>query len=104
MQETINEIVDASDAPLSILIVGIGNSNLTNMHKLDDEDNPLRSSDGKLMKRSIVKFVPFNEFKDYSSTKLENEILEEIPFQIHQFCSTHGFIPTFEKSNFSCFL
>jgi hypothetical protein len=42
MDKTVNEIVAASDLPLSIIIVGVGNADFTSMDRLDADDEPLR--------------------------------------------------------------
>jgi len=51
-------IVQASTLPLSIIIVGVGNADFTNMNRLDG-DNGLYSSKGVMAPRDIVQFVPF---------------------------------------------
>ena len=45
---------------MSIIIVGVGNADFTNMNKLDG-DNGLYSSNGKRAARDIVQFVPFRD-------------------------------------------
>lgn len=42
-----NEIVKASILPLSIIIVGVGNADFSNMDVLDADDVPLRYSEMK---------------------------------------------------------
>lgn len=93
MGKTKDAIVHASDKPLSIIIYGVGNSSFGAMDILDADEVPLKFRIGEVMKRDIVQFVPFNKFKNYSSESLENEVLAEVPRQVHEFCSTHGFIP-----------
>lgn len=93
MNETIDAIVDASDAPLSIIIIGVGNADFSAMEFLDADDSPLVSKGGIKMKRDIVQFVPFNKFLRNNGLGLESEVLAEVPKQVHDFCSTHGFIP-----------
>jgi hypothetical protein len=60
MERTIDLLVSNSNLPLSIIIVGIGNANFQNMNILDG-DNGLFDSKGRLAKRDIVQFVPFNQ-------------------------------------------
>jgi hypothetical protein len=43
MEQTINEIVEASELPLSIIIVGIGTANFDQMERLDADDQALVS-------------------------------------------------------------
>ena len=90
--DTIPEVIDASDAPLSIIIIGVGNGSFPNMEMLDGDEKAL-SYRGKNAKRDIVQFVPFNKFKDLSPQILENAVLEEVPNQVHQYCVQHGFVP-----------
>jgi len=44
MKDTINWIVRGSNSPLSIVIIGIGNSSFENMVVLDADDDPLIDS------------------------------------------------------------
>lgn len=41
MEFTVKSIFNASDLPLSIIIVGVGNADFTNMNILDADDSPL---------------------------------------------------------------
>ena len=43
MEQTIAEVVKGSDGPLSIIIVGIGNADFSNMIKLDSDNELLYS-------------------------------------------------------------
>jgi copine 5/8/9 len=49
-------IISASLAPLSIIIVGVGNADFTEMNLLDSDDKIL-SANGKSAARDIVQFV-----------------------------------------------
>jgi hypothetical protein len=60
MDKTLDLIVSASNLPLSIIIVGVGNADFTNMNRLDG-DNGLYSSKGVAATRDIVQFVPFRD-------------------------------------------
>lgn len=93
MRETIDAIVRASDCPLSIIIVGIGNADFSAMEQLDADKNPLRSKTGGVMKRDIVQFVPFNKYLKSNGMGLAQEVLSEVPTQLDQFCASHGFVP-----------
>jgi len=92
MTSTIREIVHASDLPLSIVIVGVGSADFSNMDILDADDEPLRA-DGRVMSRDIVQFVPFREFSHQHYTALAREVLEEIPGQLVSYMSSKGFRP-----------
>ena len=89
MKETIDYIVEGSKLPLSIVIIGIGNTNLFNMEILDGDKIPLINSKGEIRKRDIVQFVEFNNFKDEKGVRngdeLAEEDLKEIPRQIEEY-------------------
>lgn len=93
MVATKDAIVEASDKPLSIIIVGVGNEKFDFLDELDGDQKDLKSHKGEVMKRDIVQSVPFNRYQVCSSAKLEAELLAELPFQVHEYCSTHGFVP-----------
>ena len=90
MDETIKYIIEGSKLPLSIIIIGIGNEDFTNMHTLDADDIPLVDLDGNITKRDIVQFVEFNKFKNKNNvvnygTDLAEEVLKEIPRQLEEY-------------------
>lgn len=60
MDQTVDLLVNNCKLPLSIIIVGIGNADFSNMNTLDG-DNGLYNSNGVRAARDIVQFVPFNE-------------------------------------------
>lgn len=41
-------MVQASDSPLSIIIVGVGDGNFDNLEILDADDGPLKDVNGKV--------------------------------------------------------
>ena len=57
MNQTKDLIVECSKYPLSIIIVGIGNADFTNMITLDGDEQVLRNSKGEPTERDIVQFV-----------------------------------------------
>ena len=82
--ETINEIVAASFLPISIIIVGIGNTDFTNMNVLDADEEALYDYENRKALRDMVQFVPFNVYKN-DPQKLAEEVLQDIPMQIIQY-------------------
>lgn len=47
MDSTVEAVVAASDIPLSIIIIGVGDGDFTNMEVLDADDGPLVDINGK---------------------------------------------------------
>ena len=94
IQDTKDLIVEASYLPLSIVIVGIGNEDFTNMENLDGDEDPLINSRGEKRKRDIVQFIEFNNFKKNNSinigTDFAEEVLKEIPRQIDEYYNLCG--------------
>jgi len=80
MSETIQEVLKASELPLSIIIVGVGDANFGNMERLDGDDGGLASKDKK-EKRDLVQFVPFRDFNG-NPELLAKSVLAEIPNQL----------------------
>jgi hypothetical protein len=94
MQRTISAIVNASDLPLSIVIVGVGNADFDAMDVLDADDEPLRCQQTRrVMKRDIVQFVPYRDFKHAGIERLAEEVLQEIPEQLMGFMKSQGVLP-----------
>jgi hypothetical protein len=83
MGETIREIQAAVDAPLSILIVGIGNADFGSMEKLDGDNGV------PLAKRDIVQFVPMRDFSTRPPEELAAALLAEIPNQVTAWAMMH---------------
>lgn len=61
MEETIATLVKLSEYPCSIIIIGIGDEDFSDMEKLDSDKKKLKDADGHVTKRDIVQFVPFCE-------------------------------------------
>ena len=83
-QETIDILVEASTLPLSVIIIGIGKGDFTKMIELDGDEKPLKSSTGKVRKRDLVQFVPFEKYQN-DKNLLFMEVLAEIPRQIIEY-------------------
>ena len=84
LQETIDSLVQASLLPLSIIIVGIGNSDFKKMEILDGDNVPLISSNGQKRIRDLVQFVSFSKYQN-DEKKLADEVLAEIPRQMVEY-------------------
>lgn len=82
MDDTIDAVVHADDAPLSIVIVRVGNDcDFQMMDVLDGDDQVLRDHSGKASRRDLVQFVPFKKFENGPPAALAAEVLREIPDQ-----------------------
>ncbi|GAB5572729.1 copine-4 isoform X1 [Prionailurus iriomotensis] len=80
MAETRTAIVRASRLPMSIIIVGVGNADFSDMRLLDGDDGTLRCPRGVPAARDIVQFVPFRDFKD-------------VPRQVVEYYASQGISP-----------
>jgi len=62
MQQTISKVIEASSLPISIIIVGIGQEDFTQMIELNADEGILSQTiNGQVIEadRDIVQFVPF---------------------------------------------
>ncbi|CAK9295450.1 unnamed protein product [Gordionus sp. m RMFG-2023] len=93
MPMTKEALVNASNLPISVIIVGVGDADFTAMEELDGDIIPLSSSN-QTASRDIVQFVPLRDFQASSLNlsdrissiasqkyRLAKEILAEIPLQ-----------------------
>ena len=98
MEATIDAIVNASGLPLSIVIVGVGEADFSDMHRLDGDTVPLKDSRGRSSKRDIVQFCQMSSFKGLSGeayrSAVAKSVLEELPKQLVQYYQTAGIKPT----------
>jgi hypothetical protein len=60
MEASINCLINSARLPLSVIIVGVGNADFSNMVILDGDDG-LQNSNGVKAERDLVQFVPFRE-------------------------------------------
>eukprot|EP00164_Ancoracysta_twista_P020063 GFYU01035659.1.p1 GENE.GFYU01035659.1~~GFYU01035659.1.p1 ORF type:complete len:547 (-),score=114.01 GFYU01035659.1:615-2255(-) len=91
MPDSIREIVEASPKPLSIVIVGVGGADFTNMNILDADDEPLVAN-GRQAVRDIVQFVPFAEFHN-DGPRLARAVLQEVPGQLVSYMKSQNIRP-----------
>ena len=84
MDDTINALVESSYLPISVIIIGIGNADFSNMDVLDADDDPLYDNNGRKADRDLVQFVPYKDFKN-DGQKLAEQVLEEVPRQIVEY-------------------
>ena len=105
MDETVKLLIDCESLPLSVIIIGIGTSDFSNMVRLDGDEEPLTDNNGRVTKRDLVQFVEYEKFKnrfytDYNNSELSEAVLKEIPRQIEEYYSKFGqFYETVEEFN-----
>jgi hypothetical protein len=92
VDNTINQLVEGSFLPLSVIIIGVGTADFTTMDVLDADDNPLVDSNGRKSARDLVQFVPFLKYES-DPAKLAQEVLEEIPRQIVEYYQQNNIDP-----------
>lgn len=85
LEETKEMLNAASYDPISVIIVGIGDSHFEGMSFLDDHDPSHEEG------RDITKFVRFNDFYGYNA--LTEAVLDEVPEQLVNFYYEKGIIP-----------
>ena len=95
MEPTINTLVENCNLPLSIIIVGVGNAEFSNMERLDG-DNGLYNSKGQRAMRDIVQFVPFREV-GMNPDLLAQELLAELPSQVTQYMVNDKYIVEYDR-------
>jgi hypothetical protein len=81
MDETKMALINASALPMSLIIIGVGNADFTNMSVLDADQFPLRHN-GRAIVRDIVQFVAFREFSTRGPEALASAVLAEVPEQV----------------------
>ena len=97
MDQTTRAIIDASTSPLSIVIVGVGGADFSNMEFLDSDDE-LLAIEGRKAARDIVQFVPYRKFAagqgdNVAAARLAREVLAEIPEQLVSYFNSKGIQP-----------
>ena len=108
MDATKSAIIDASNLPLSIIIVGVGNEDFSAMEELDSDD-ALLSHNGRTAKRDIVQFVEMQKFVtgvgthqlSWNKEHLAREVLFEIPEQLVSYMKSKKFQPIGSRASVS---
>jgi hypothetical protein len=92
MDYTIDQLVEGSFLPLSIIIIGVGKADFSMMTELDSDEKTLVDSNKRKSVRDLVQFVPFLKY-EANPEKLAQEVLAEIPRQIIQFYQQNDLDP-----------
>lgn len=54
MSETKSVLVELSNLPCSVIIIGVGAADFSSMNELDGDDGPLKDDQGRQCMRDIV--------------------------------------------------
>ncbi|KAL7560832.1 hypothetical protein ACA910_013268 [Epithemia clementina (nom. ined.)] len=84
-KETKDCLISASDDPLSVVIVGIGDTDFTSMEFLDEHDPTTEGG------RDITKFVRFGDYRSFNA--LTEAVLDEIPQQLVDYYYSKNIMP-----------
>ena len=98
MADTREAIVHASHLPMSVIIVGVGNADFTDMQILDGDDGILRSPKGEPVLRDIVQFVPFKDFKHVGDrlSQSHSSAARSILYLLYLFCLSRQYEMQFD--------
>eukprot|EP00455_Lapot_gusevi_P035859 TRINITY_DN3975_c0_g2_i6.p1 TRINITY_DN3975_c0_g2~~TRINITY_DN3975_c0_g2_i6.p1 ORF type:complete len:523 (+),score=208.25 TRINITY_DN3975_c0_g2_i6:230-1570(+) len=91
MDRTIACLVRLSRLPISVIIVGVGDADFTDMDRLDGDGGLLHDMSGTTAERDIVQFVPFRKFP--SAAELARETLKEVPDQFMRYMKKRNISP-----------
>ncbi|KAK4304696.1 hypothetical protein Pmani_023368 [Petrolisthes manimaculis] len=99
LPDTRKALVHASNLPMSVIIVGVGNEDFSAMEQLDGDEKRL-SHNGVYAERDIVQFVELRRHlgtrsanTSYSQMMLAKDVLAEIPQQLVAWMRRHGHQP-----------
>ncbi len=77
--------MNASNYPISVVIVTVGSEDISKIRYLDGDDGDLVHSDtGDIASRDMVQFVPFRKYK-YDYKGFARSLLEEITVNIKDY-------------------
>lgn len=94
LQQTVDAVCSsAEDAPLSIVVIGVGGKSFKNIEKLmGDESGKLRHSNGVPVALDVVQFVAFNDYHG-SASRCAAAALRDVPEQFVQHFLNAGVKP-----------
>jgi hypothetical protein len=79
MKETCKLVIQMSYMPTSIIIVGIGEEDFSQMEVLDADTKVLTDDLGRPAARDIIQFVKLNDMNELAKVEVEENILTEVP-------------------------
>lgn len=93
IKETTDLIVELGKYPISLIIIGVGKEEFTQMKFLDTDETILRNSKGQVAVRDIVQFVKFMDYNKGDITRLAEEVLKKMPDQVVTYMMQKGIQP-----------
>ena len=93
LEETKELVVTLSSLPVSIIIVGIGDEDFSQMDVLDADSIVLVDSKGRTAARDIIQFVKFDELKDLAEVEVSNTMMAEVPDQFVDYMVMNHILP-----------
>ena len=81
IDNTIDLIVELSFKPVSIIIIGIGDEDFTDMITLDADSNILMDRNKRAACRDITQFVKFNDLSEMAQVEVNSVMMAEVPDQ-----------------------
>eukprot|EP01036_Dinobryon_divergens_P030086 gene30086-39281_t len=84
VDRTLEAIRNASQEPLSIVIIGVGEEDFSGMAALE------RCEDAK---RDIVQFLRYNDVANEPQSVLTTEVLKKVPAQLLEYMDSHSILP-----------
>jgi hypothetical protein len=92
LQQTITAIINAAELPLSLLIVGVGGADFTEMETLDADKKRLSGPDGRVAARDIVQFMPMRNVAP-DGASVARSLLAELPGQLLEYMKSRVIVP-----------
>jgi len=93
MEESIDLIVSFSDAPLSIIIIGVGEEDFSEMHRLAPDNGILTDTLNNPVGRDNIQFVEFQDYSQEHFSVLNHDVLYEVPNQLLSFMKRANIVP-----------
>lgn len=88
----VNEIIQSSNLPLSIIIIGLGKGPFTQLEQIEKNFMNLKNGEGNKPSRKCFKFVSyFNSEKNFQNTT-KNAVID-LPEEILNFLTLHNICP-----------
>ena len=91
MPRTKELLVELSNLPCSVIIVGLGDDDFTSMEELDSDLQLLTDDNGNTASRDIVQFVGYSEAMQRG--ELAEQVLKEVPDQVCSYMEHAKYVP-----------